>query len=91
VPAVAEPGLYIRELGQNFIRKFTIQNTDTRFHKMYELIFSSEQENKVNIENWQKKLYFRSTKLENEFINVRKKNKKLYIHMVIKCDNYLHK
>jgi hypothetical protein len=63
----------IREPGQNFIRKFTIQNTDTRFDKMYELIFSSEQESKVNIENWQKKPYFRSTKFENEFINVRKK------------------
>jgi hypothetical protein len=53
----------IREPGQNFIRKFTIQNTDTRFDKMYKLIFPSEQESKVNIENWQKKTVFSFNKI----------------------------
>jgi hypothetical protein len=43
------------------------------YHKHKSNNFSSEQERKVNTENWQKKPYFRSTKIENAFINVRKK------------------
>jgi hypothetical protein len=54
----------IREPGQNFNRKFTIQNTNTRFDKMYKLIFSSEKESKVNTENWQKNHIFVQQKLK---------------------------